>query len=314
MMMIPWFPFFIVFFVLLMAGAFSRRGHCGPAVLRPAAPVALTIASILLLLISGLLLAGGLYFVHSSPQVAVFERQIPPPPMEEPWPIPVAAPRAADEAPSTVSDSLIAEASEAEQGASRVTQKAKAAVQTEPTSPLGRPRPAWMDAEMGWVAEAGLYRTRVTVGPWLTRTECEQELPVALQNAITTYADHFLGEGKGQFVHLPMSYVRDHVVRGGWEEHRQQTIDTMIYLHELLEFDRDANKAIEANYKQSVVAERLGYTAAGGGVLLGLLTIVFGYLKLDTLTRGYYTGRLRFAVATAIIGAVAATVVLLFIA
>jgi hypothetical protein len=76
----------------------------------------------------------------------------------------------------------------------------------------------------------------------------------------------------------------------------------MISLHELLEFDSHANQMIEASYRRSVVQSRLGYLSMGGGTLLGLLTIVFGYLKLDTLTRGYYTGRLRLTALAAILG------------
>ncbi|MGH7136611.1 MAG: hypothetical protein ACREHD_12790 [Pirellulales bacterium] len=181
----------------------------------------------------------------------------------------------------------------------------------EADAPSGPPRPAWMDAQQGLVD--GVYRTTVKVGPMFSRTECEQQLPEALRLAVRTYADHFLGEGKGQYVDLPMSYIRNHLVRGEWEERRQHTFDTMITLHELLQFDADANDAIEANYKQSVVMVRLGYTAAGGGVLLGLLTVIFGYLKLDTLTRGYYTGRLRLT-ATAAILALAAVAGLLVMA
>jgi hypothetical protein len=136
----------------------------------------------------------------------------------------------------------------------------------------------------------------------MSRTECERELPGALRGAVATYADHLLGEGKGKLVNLPMSYIHEHIVHGEWEERRQDTITTMISLHELLEFDSHANQMIEASYRRSVVQSRLGYLSMGGGTLLGLLTIVFGYLKLDTLTRGYYTGRLRLTALAAILG------------
>jgi hypothetical protein len=165
--------------------------------------------------------------------------------------------------------------------------------------PVGAPRPAWMDGQMGRVGD--VYRTTGKVGPAFSRTECEKQLPRALDDAVGTYADHLLGEGRGQFIHLPAAYIRNHLVRNEWEEQRETTYDTMFILHELLEFDREANEAIEANYRQSVVMGRLAYTATGGGVVLGLLTILFGYLKLDTLSRGYYTGRLRLTAAAAIL-------------
>ena len=58
-------------------------------------------------------------------------------------------------------------------------------------------------------------------------------------------------------------------------------------------------------HQQALVAERLKYTAVATGGLFGLLATVFGYLKLDTLTRGYYTGRLRMAAAMTILALVA---------
>lgn len=177
--------------------------------------------------------------------------------------------------------------------------KAELSAEKQEGAPTGAPRPAWMNGQMGRVGD--VYRTSVKVGPAFSRTECEKQLPTTLQDAVQTYADHLLGEGRGRFVHLPAAYIRNRLVRGEWEERRETTYDTMFTLHELVEFDREANEAIEANYRQSVVMGRLAYTAAGGGLVLGLLTILFCYLKLDTLTRGYYTGRLRLTAAVAIL-------------
>jgi len=46
-----------------------------------------------------------------------------------------------------------------------------------------------------------------------------------------------------------------------------------------------------------------------GGVLL-LLGSIFGYFRLDNATRGYYTGRLQFMTAAAILAVVGAGAVL----
>jgi uncharacterized integral membrane protein len=48
-------------------------------------------------------------------------------------------------------------------------------------------------------------------------------------------------------------------------------------------------------------AYRLRGLALGFGAVLCLLSVVFGYFRLDTATRGYYTGRLQFLAATAIL-------------
>lgn len=150
--------------------------------------------------------------------------------------------------------------------------------------PVGAPRPTWMDGQMGRVGD--VYRTTVTIGPAFSRTDCEKLFSQALDDAVRTYADHLLGAGRGQLVELPDTFIQNHLIRNEWEEQRDTTYATIITLHELLEFDREANEAIEANYRQSVVMGRLAYTAAGGGVVLGLLTTLFGWLKLGTLLRG----------------------------
>jgi len=42
--------------------------------------------------------------------------------------------------------------------------------------------------------------------------------------------------------------------------------------------------------------------------LLGLMGVVFAYLRLDTATKGYYSGRLQFLAAAAILALSAAGV------
>ncbi|OYV95746.1 MAG: hypothetical protein B7Z73_01985 [Planctomycetia bacterium 21-64-5] len=274
-MMIAWFPFIVVFFVLFMAGGFGGRACRTRGRVRPVAPVALAIAATLLLIVTALLV--GAVFV-SRPMPAMLP---PDPPQKVPE-----APRA----PPTVSAPHIPV---------ELDQERTPLSGATTTSSPGSPRPAWMDAETGRVDN--LYRTRITVGPYLSRTECENELPEALHKAVRAYAARLLGEEKAAHVALSDSYIDEHIVRGEWEERRQTTIDEMIYLHELLEFDGDAKQRIEGSYRQAVVSQRLAYTAAGGGAVLGLLTILFAYLKLDTLTRGYYTGRLRLTALAAIL-------------
>lgn len=279
--MIPWFPFIVVAIVLFFA--FGSRRACGSHRSGIAAAAGVAIIGLLLLL-AGLLLAAILLLGHSPigfhgvPEQATVESYLSPPPPPE---IPV----------ELGSPSLV-EKPEAPPSTSQMTSLATNAN-----------RPAWMDAETGRIGN--IYRTRITVGPYLSRAECEKDLPEALQRAVRTYAARLLGEEKAAHVSLSDSYIDEHIVRGEWEQRRQTTIDDLVYLHELLEFDSDAKQRIEASFRQAVVFDRLTYTAAGGGALLGLLTILFAYLKLDTLTRGYYTGRLRLT-ATAAILAIAA--------
>lgn len=253
----------------------------------------------LLLVVGGLMLLGTLYFVRVRVQMAVPETAVEARSREQ------SSGRTSEELPSGGLPGHQHGADALEDRPTSASAQLTAGVIAESpvndakVPPIGAPRPTWMDGQMGRIGD--VYRTTVKVGPAFSRTECEKQLPRALDDAVGTYADHLLGEGRGQFIHLPAAYIRNHLLRNEWEEQRETTYDTMFILHELLEFDREANEAIEANYRQSVVMGRLAYTATGGGVVLGLLTILFGYLKLDTLSRGYYTGRLRFTAVAAIL-------------
>lgn len=54
--------------------------------------------------------------------------------------------------------------------------------------------------------------------------------------------------------------------------------------------------------KAQQIRNRIVATGVVGGALLGILVVAFGYLKLNLLTRGFYSGRLQtMAIASAIL-------------
>ena len=57
-------------------------------------------------------------------------------------------------------------------------------------------------------------------------------------------------------------------------------------------------------HEQALVQRRVGVAAGGMGLVIIVLGTLFGYLKLDTATRGYYSGRLKLAAAAVILSAV----------
>jgi len=84
-------------------------------------------------------------------------------------------------------------------------------------------RPAWVGAPAQRTGDG--YRTSVTVGPYMTRQECERALPAALQTAVAEYVDVFIGPRAARRVRLSPQYVTDHVVRESWEETVTVTLD-----------------------------------------------------------------------------------------
>ena len=81
----------------------------------------------------------------------------------------------------------------------------------------------------------------------------------------------------------------------------------MTRLYVLLQFDRKVKSRIIDECQRSVVAGRLWMAGGGMAAILWLLAVMYGYLRIDLKTGGTYRGRLRFAAALAILGPVAAT-------
>jgi hypothetical protein len=168
------------------------------------------------------------------------------------------------------------------------------------TQTAGAARPAWMDQPTGY--REGAYRTITTAGPYSTPQECNQKLNDALNEAIHNYVDRFMSQRVGNEIELPPAFIHERIVRGEWlEQSEYSAVGPMYNLHALLVFDRGVNQELERRYRESQISGRLASTGAGAAIVLGLIATLFGYLKLDTLTRGYYTGRLRAAAATAIL-------------
>ena len=226
----------------------------------------------------------GLYFVSAravySPQLRA-ERE-PPPPIE------ISALR---EIP------LGEQAAKAEEpGAAEISQPGAApanfplevtAVKPSTAPRRGAGRPDWMDSPMG--RDGDVYRTIATAGPYSTAAECHEKLPEALQEAVRSYTERLLGADAGRRVQLPLSYIHERIVRGEWLEQAEFSFGAMYNLHERLEFDASVAKEIEGRYREAQVARRVSYAGVAAVLALSLIGVAFSYLKLDTLTRGYYT-------------------------
>jgi hypothetical protein len=84
----------------------------------------------------------------------------------------------------------------------------------------------------------------------------------------------------------------------------------MSQVHAQLVFDDKFRDEVELRWSELRSRSRLAQTGLGAGVVLLLLGTMFSYFKLDTATKGYYTGRLQFVTAGTILALVAASVVL----
>jgi putative salt-induced outer membrane protein YdiY len=137
-----------------------------------------------------------------------------------------------------------------------------------------------------------------------------------LNKAVAAYIDdYFEPETAGacrvsDIIRYDMGYIKKHLVKRGntFEEKLQMSFGPMYQTHALLEFGPEFRKELENRRgdlktyaRERAIAFRLRGLALGFGAVLCLLTVIYGYLRLDTATRGYYAGRLQFLAATAIL-------------
>jgi hypothetical protein len=176
------------------------------------------------------------------------------------------------------------------------------------------PRPAWVDRDPLQVGD--VYQVSVSSGPQEKMGECPPALDEQLKKAVAAYVDEYLGsEAAGQcrvsdLIQYDLGYIKKHLVKRGstFEEKLQMSFGPMYQIHALLEFGPAFRKELdgrrgdlERHAREVAIAFRLRGLALGFGAVLCLLAVLFGYFRLDTATRGYYTGRLQFLAATAIL-------------
>lgn len=192
-------------------------------------------------------------------------------------------------------DESSASSHEAEQSEEEWGSESKAAAEPAPDSP----RPAWVD-EVAIPTRDIVYKKAITIGRYNTLEEIQALLPQQVDEALRNFMREALPRGAAEVVKLPPGYAVDHgVLADRWlETHpaaEHSFSEPMYSLHVLTQVDKATRDDLHARFEAAVVDHRVGMMGLGGGLLLALLGTLYGYLKLDTLTQGYYTGRLRLA-------------------
>jgi hypothetical protein len=160
-------------------------------------------------------------------------------------------------------------------------------------------RPAWVDAPP--VKEGEVDRIAVSSGPHATAGEARRQLEEAVKQAAADYVNRHLGAGNA--AHF-ISY--DVTRKDVYKEQVEFSFGPMHQAHVMLEFNPQFRDHIEREWKEALTLSRLLKTGLGSAAVFLLLSVVLGYFRADTATRGYYTRRLRFGAATAILALAAA--------
>jgi hypothetical protein len=86
------------------------------------------------------------------------------------------------------------------------------------------------------------------------------------------------------------------------EVERERTFDSMYKLYTRIEFSPRADAELRRHWAVYERQQRFAVVGVGAGSILGLLGMAYGLLKVDTLTKGYYSKWLFLGVPAAIIG------------
>jgi hypothetical protein len=149
--------------------------------------------------------------------------------------------------------------------------------------------------------------------------QCRPALDEALEQAVSDYVDEYLGRVYGEnfkassVVHYDADYVREHLVKETFDDKEDFFFGPMYQSHALIEFTPAFREVLDARrtdvdrqWQQVVVGSRLVGVALVFGVILAFLAVISGYFRLDTATRGFYTARLQFLAAVAILAVIVA--------
>ncbi|MDA1055434.1 MAG: hypothetical protein O3C40_33970 [Planctomycetota bacterium] len=188
---------------------------------------------------------------------------------------------------------------------------------------LTTPRPDWVETEASNSDDR--YQIAVESGLHVRKRTAQQSLRDEVKAAVDAYVNDYLNSelastlsgysieeresGAARTINLRLDGKTFEIARERFDEQVEFDYGVMNQSHALVKIDKNVKEALDQHWSKVRAASRLFQTGLGAGAILLLLGTMFSYLKLDTATRGYYTGRLQFGAAGAILAIIAAGVV-----
>lgn len=168
-------------------------------------------------------------------------------------------------------------------------------------------KPEWIDAQPKRIGS--VYRQVVTSGPHTTVDDCYQKLAPKLMEAAGNYLQNQFGHQTPRRLLLidvtPGMLMRDACVDEFVETRYSEGAGSdMKTLYVQVEFDDDFRRQAERSIRALRRGNDVGEISLLGALVLLLIGGVYGLLKLDEATKGYYTKRLFIGVPVAIIGVI----------
>jgi hypothetical protein len=138
----------------------------------------------------------------------------------------------------------------------------------------------------------------------VTAADSKASLDDELEKAFARYVER-QGFETAEEVRFPAGEIRNFILPGSQVQKDKQssTLGAIIHTSVLVDFGRA--------YQRYCLPRRLWYLGGGLGAVFLLLSVVYGYLKIDLATAGAYRWRLRLAATAILLGTAAAAVAFL---
>ena len=185
------------------------------------------------------------------------------------------------------------------------------AIETSPEFTVLIPpgRPIWVEAPSRL---SGAEQTvSVSSGPFSRHSDATHALDKELVKATEEYIADYLGDQIApRFLRYDAKTIKRRFVKPEniYEEMITVSIGHMHQVHARLDFGPQFRSELDRSWDRVRATSRLTQTGLLSGAALLLLGSIFGYFRLDNATRGYYTGRLQFMTAAAILAILGAGV------
>jgi hypothetical protein len=184
-------------------------------------------------------------------------------------------------------------------------------------------RPVWVDAPPKRIGEKTAKEVLVT-DEWSSEEECERARDIGLMLKTYEHLQRLIGAPYHGFqldhrmnsdaswgddrlrklarMGITVDYARREIAKDEFLETVDRSVGPMMKLYTLVEFSPDVDRELRQRWDAYQRQENFAIVGGGAASILGLLGLIFGLLKIDTWTKGYYTKRLFLGVPAAIIG------------
>ena len=156
------------------------------------------------------------------------------------------------------------------------------------------------------VASDGFEVVVVESDPKVTHEDALASLDAKIREKLERYIDNYLGVPRAhKYLPFDLGHYKSRLILeegDRYDKVAKYSVGTMHESYAKLTIDSQFRQDIHHRWHEVVTSMRLFRTGGIVAGVLALMLVVFSYLRLDTATRGYYSGRLRMLGGLAILG------------